>query len=124
MASQQAVLLLTVWYLDLNISRESTGRLGGTHSRGICNFQEPFSPSLDADSKNQKPNSKSTNSTKKRYVACPAKNVAKDTMQWTMSVKHSTQDLPFLIYVLLRKKTHCPKYIQADVTFSVLNMGQ
>ena len=80
MASQQAVLLLTVWYLDLNISRESAGSLGGTHSRGICNFQEPFSPSLDADSKNQKPNSKYTNSTRKRFAACPAKNIAKDTM--------------------------------------------
>ena len=80
MASQQALLLLTVWYLDLNISRESAGSLGGTHSRGICNFQEPFSPSLDADSKNQKPNSKYTNSTRKRYVACPAKKNSKDTM--------------------------------------------
>ena len=80
MAGQKAVLLLTVWYLDLNISRESAGSLGGTHSRGICNFQEPFSPSLDADSKNQKPNSKYTNSTRKRYVACPAKKNSKDTM--------------------------------------------
>ena len=88
MASQQAVLLLTVWYLDLNISRESAGSLGGTHSRGICNFQEPFSPSLDADSKKQKPNSKYTNSTRKRYAACPAKKIP--NTEWTKSVKHST----------------------------------
>ena len=100
MASQQAVLLLTVWYLDLNISRESTGRLGGTHSRGICNFQEPFSPSLDADSKNQKPNSKYTNSTRKRFAACPS---SQKHCLWTRSVKHSTQDLPLLIYVFWRK---------------------
>ena len=122
MASQQAVLLLTVWYLDLNISRESTGRLGGTHSRGICNFQEPFSPSLDADSKNQKPNSKYTNSTWKRYVACPAKNIAKDTMDQECQAFNPRLVTPNLR--VLKKKPSSPKYIQADVTFSVLNMGQ
>ena len=103
MASQQAVLLLTVWYLDLNISRESTGRLGGTHSRGICNFQEPFSPSLDADSKNQKPNSKYTNSTRKRFAACPAKNIAKDTMDQECQAFNPRLATPNLR--VLKKKT-------------------
>ena len=123
MASQQAVLLLTVWYLDLNISRESTGSLGGTHSRGICNFQEPFSPSLDADSKNQKPNSKYTNSTRKRYVACPAKKNSKDTMDQECQAFNIRLTIPNL-RVFKKKKISRPKYIQAVVTFSVLNMGQ
>ena len=123
MASQQAVLLLTVWYLNLNISRESTGRLGGIHSRGICNFQEPFSPSLDADFKNQKPNSKYTNSTRKRYVACPAKKNSKDTMDQECQAFNIRLTIPNL-RVFKKKKPFCPKCIQALVTFSVLNKSQ